>query len=100
VDSKKPWALVMTSQEFSSQLLLHERNLFKEVEPDYYIYLLEDTQLMDEEYGKFTLYKPIRIILSYISWFHQVDIISICIYTHIYVYMYRYTKILFIFYWL
>jgi len=66
----------MTSQEFSSQLLLYERNLFKDIEPDYYIYLLEDTKLMDEDYGKFTLYKPIRIVLSYISWFHQVYTIN------------------------
>lgn len=62
----------MSSQEFSSQLLLHERTLFKEIEPDFYIYLLEGIKLVDEDYGKFTLYKPARIFLNYISWFHQV----------------------------
>ncbi|ORX46365.1 ras GEF [Piromyces finnis] len=72
-DNKKPWALIMTSQEFSSQLLLHEKQLFKDIEPDYYIYLLEGTKLMDENFGKFTLYKPIRIVLSYISWFYQLS---------------------------
>jgi len=73
-DNKKPWVLTMTSQEFSSQLLLHERDLFKEIEPDYYLYLFEDVKLMDENYGKFTMYKPIRLFLSYMKWFYDVYI--------------------------
>jgi len=78
-DSKKPWVLLMGSQEFGSQLLLHERILFKDIEPDYYIYLLEGVKLVDEDYGKFTLYKPIRIFLNYLSWFHQLSLYTITV---------------------
>jgi len=78
-DTKKPWALIMSSQEFSSQLLLHEQSLFKEIEPDFYIYLLEGIKLVDENYGKFTLYKPARIFFNYISWFHQISLYTITV---------------------
>jgi len=78
-DSKRPWILLMGSQEFSFQLLLHERLLFKDIEPDFYIYLLEGIKLVDEDYGKFTLYKPIRIFLNYLSWFQQLSLYTITV---------------------